>query len=58
LLTVQSVAIATSTDDSVIIAQVNSIGAGSFKIALKNVGDAATDTNARKIHYMVMNKTL
>jgi len=58
LVTVESPAIASSTDDSVIIAQTGSIGAGSFRIALKNVGDADTDTNARKIHYMVMNKTL
>ena len=58
MVTVESPAIGSTTDDSVLIAQTSTIGAGSFRIALKNVGDAATDTNARKVHYMIMNKTL
>ena len=55
LLTVDSPAQSSSTDDSVIIAQVTGKAAGSFKVILKNVGDAATDTNARKINFLIIN---
>ena len=55
LLTVDSPAQSASTDDSVIIAQVTGKADGSFKVILKNVGDAATDTNARKINFLIIN---
>jgi hypothetical protein len=55
LLTVDSPAAVSSTDDSVIIAQVTGKAAGSFKVILKNVGDTATDTNARKINFLIIN---
>lgn len=55
LLTVDSPAIGSSTDDSAIIAQVTGKAAGAFKVILKNVGDAATDTNARKINFLIIN---
>ena len=58
LLTVESVATGTSTDDSIIIAQIASKADGNFDIALKNIGDAATDTAARKIHYMIINNSV
>lgn len=57
-LTVDSPTLTPSQDDSVIIAQITSKAAGSFKIILKNVGDAATDTNARKINFLIINATL
>ena len=55
LLTVDSPAVGASTDDSVVIAQVTGKAAGSFKVILKNVGDSATDTNARKINFLIIN---
>mgnify|MGYP003108468496 CR=1 FL=1 len=58
LLTVESVTIGSSTDDSVIIAQIGTKSDGHFNVVLKNVGDAATDTNARKVHYMIVNNSV
>ena len=58
LLTVESVTIGSSTDDSVIIAQIGTKSNGHFDIVLKNVGDAATDTNARKIHFLIVNNSV
>ena len=55
LLTVDSPSSISSTDDSVIIAQVTGKASGSFKAILKNVGDSATDTNARKINFLIIN---
>ena len=55
LLTVDSPAVGASTDDSVVIAQVTGKADGSFKVILKNVGDSATDTNARKINFLIIN---
>ena len=55
LLTVDSPSIAASTDDSVIIAQVAAKADGSFKIMLKNVGDANTDDSARQINFLIIN---
>tara|TARA_R100001440_G_scaffold45695_4_gene65337 strand:- start:3008 stop:4672 length:1665 start_codon:yes stop_codon:yes gene_type:complete len=55
LLTVDSPPSVSSTDDSVIIAQVTGKAAGSFKIILKNVGDSNTDTTARKINFLIIN---
>lgn len=57
LLTIQGATAASETDDSILIAQTASLGAGSFKITLSNVGDSATDTNARKIHFLVINNS-
>jgi hypothetical protein len=58
LLTVDSPSIAASTDDSVIIAQVAAKADGSFKIMLKNVGDANTDDSARKINFLIINNSV
>ena len=58
LLTVDTPDIGTSTDDSVIIAQVAQKGSGVFKVALKNVGDSATDTTARKINFLIINPSV
>ena len=58
LLTVESIAIGSSTDDSIIVAQVAGKADGNFDVALKNIGDAATDTNARKIHYLIVNNSV
>ena len=57
LLTVEGATAASETDDSILIAQTTGLGAGSFKITLSNVGDSATDTNARKIHFLVINNS-
>ena len=58
LLTVESLTISSSTDDSVIIAQVGAKSDGHFNIVLKNVGDSATDTNARKVHFLIVNNSV
>ena len=58
LLTVDSPGISDSTDDSAIIAQVAAKADGSFKIMLKNVGDANTDANARKINFLIINNSV
>tara|TARA_S200002703_G_scaffold133142_1_gene121195 strand:- start:1025 stop:2722 length:1698 start_codon:yes stop_codon:yes gene_type:complete len=58
LLTVESVDIGSSTDDSIIIAQIAQKADGNFDVALKNVGDATTDNNARKIHYLIINNSV
>ena len=55
LLTVDSPIAGSSTDDSAIIAQVTGKANGSFKVILKNVGDSNTDTNARKINFLIIN---
>ena len=58
LLTVESPNASTSTDDSIIIAQIASKSDGNFDIILKNIGDSTTDANARKIHYMIINNSV
>jgi len=58
LLTVESVAKGTSTDDSIIVAQIAGKADGNFDIILKNIGDSDTDANARKIHYMIINNSV
>ena len=58
LLTVESPNASTSTDDSIIIAQIASKSDGNFDIILKNIGDASTDASARKIHYMIINNSV
>lgn len=58
LLTVDSPASGASTDDSAILAQVTGKANGSFKVILKNVGDSNTDTNARKINFLIINPSV
>ena len=58
LLTVDSPSAAASTDDSCLLAQVTAKADGSFKVILKNVGDANTDTNARKINFLIINNSV
>jgi hypothetical protein len=53
-LTVEGPGISSEPVNSLIIAQVASLGAGSFKIVLSNIGSADTDSGARKIHYLVV----
>jgi len=58
LLTVDSPAAGSSTDDSCLLAQVTGKADGSFKVILKNVGDANTDANARKINFLIINNSV
>ena len=58
LLTVDSPVVADSTDDSCVLAQVTGKADGSFKVILKNVGDANTDANARKINFLIINNSV
>ena len=53
-LTVEGPGISAEPVNSLIIAQVASIGNGSYKIVLSNIGSANTDSGARKIHYLVV----
>ncbi len=55
LLTVQSPAAASATDNATLIAQLDTVGSGSFNIRLSNPGAATTSTNAHKIHFLVIN---
>ena len=58
LLTVDSPVAGDSTDDSCMLAQVTGKADGSFKVILKNVGDANTDANARKINFLIINNSV
>lgn len=58
LLTVDSPVEGSSTDDSCVLAQVTGKADGSFKVILKNVGDANTDANARKINFLIINNSV
>ena len=58
LLTVDSPVAGSSTDDSCLLAQVTGKADGSFKVILKNVGDANTDANARKINFLIINNSV
>ena len=40
------------------LAQVTGKADGSFKVILKNVGDANTDANARKINFLIINNSV
>ena len=55
LLTVQSPAAGTATDNATLIAQLDDIGSGSFNIRLSNPGAASTSTHAHRIHFLVIN---
>ena len=55
LLTVQSPAAASATDNGTLVAQLDTVGSGSFNIRLTNPGAGATTTNAHKIHFLVIN---
>lgn len=54
LLTVQSPAAASATDNATMIAQISALASGSFNIRLTNPGAGNTSTNAHKIHFMVI----
>jgi hypothetical protein len=58
LLTVDSPVEGSSTDDSCMLAQVTGKADGAFKVILKNVGDANTDANARKINFLIINNSV
>ena len=57
LLTVQSPAAASATDNATLIAQLDAVANGSFNIRLTNPGAATTSTNAHKIHFLVINNS-
>ena len=55
LLTIQSPASASETDNATLTAHLDAIGSGSFNIRLTNPGAGSTSTNAHKIHFLVIN---
>jgi len=57
LLTVQSPAAASATDNATLTAQLDEVNDGSFNIRLSNPGAATTSTNAHKIHFLVINNS-
>jgi len=54
LLTVQSPAAASATDNATMVAQISTVASGSFNIRLTNPGAGNTSTNAHKIHFMII----
>ena len=57
LLTVQSPAAASATDNATLVAQLDEVNAGSMNIRLSNPGAAATAASASKIHFLVINNS-
>lgn len=57
LLTVQSPAAASATDNATLVAQLDEVNAGSFNIRLSNPGAGATAASASKIHFLVINNS-
>jgi hypothetical protein len=57
LLTVQSPAAATATNNATLVAQLDEVNAGSMNIRLSNPGAAATAASASKIHFLVINNS-
>ena len=57
LLTVQSPAASSATDNATLIAQLDEVNDGSFNVRLSNPGAATTSTNAHKIHFLVINNS-
>jgi len=57
LLTVQSSAAASATDNATLCAQLDEVNAGSFNVRLTNPGAGNVDTNAHKIHFLVINNS-
>ena len=57
LLTVQSPAAASATDNATLVAQLDEVNAGSFNVRLSNPGAANSSANAHKIHFLVINNS-
>ena len=57
LLTVQSPAAATATNNATLVAQLDEVNAGSMNIRLSNPGAAETAASASKIHFLVINNS-
>ena len=55
LLTVQCPAAASAVNGATLVAQLDTVSAGSFNIRLSNPGGSNTSTNAHKIHFLVIN---
>jgi hypothetical protein len=58
LLTVQSPAAASATDNATLVAQLDGVSDGSFNVRLSNPGAGNTSTNAHKIHFLVINNSV
>ena len=58
LLTVQSPAAASATNNATLIAQLDEVNNGSFNVRLTNPGAADTSTGAHKIHFLVINNSV
>ena len=58
LLTVQSPAAASATNNATLVAQLDEVNNGSFNIRLSNPGAGSTSTNAHKIHFLVINNSV
>ena len=57
LLTVQSPAAASATDNATLVAHLDEVNSGSFNVRLTNPGAGNTSTNAHKIHFLVINNS-
>ena len=57
LLTVQSPAAASATDNATLVAQLDEVNSGSFNVRLSNPGAGNVSTNAHKIHFLVINNS-
>ena len=57
LLTVQSSAAASATDNATLVARLDEVNSGSFNVRLTNPGAGNVDTNAHKIHFLVINNS-
>tara|TARA_B100001057_G_scaffold53533_1_gene47541 strand:- start:6342 stop:7862 length:1521 start_codon:yes stop_codon:yes gene_type:complete len=58
LLTVQSPAAASATNNATLVAQLDEVNNGSFNVRLSNPGAADTSTGAHKIHFLVINNSV
>ena len=57
ILTVQSSAASSATDNATLCAQLDEVNDGSFNVRLTNPGAGNVDTNAHKIHFLVINNS-
>ena len=58
LLTVQSPAAASATNNATLVAQLDEVNNGSFNVRLSNPGAADTSTSVHKIHFLVINNSV
>ena len=58
LLTVQSPAAASATNNATLVAQLDEVNNGSFNVRLSNPGAGDTSTSAHKIHFLVINNSV